>query len=485
MLDAGMIEVRNFINGKAGFGYSGSFECSTPFSAQKLGDENKCSKYSLPNSSVADVGFALSAARLAYSFTSALSFSQRMDVLLTAAKNFVVAQEHENFIVASTGMPVKFVRQRFEIGIQLMLCLADICAERYGVQDDMFVRTVYRDAAVVGHELRLAREGPVSVFLPPNDPAEPFFIFSHAVLSGQSLVVKPSHAEPLTSVVLAQALTQAGYPDGGLNVVHWNSADKARALLGFYLCRETPLRIVMGNTASVQSLLSGQASEESGEVVSGTTIQFCAGHTACVVFDDADFERAAEHIVKSAYEWTIDCVSAKTVVVVGLQARDKLLVHLKELVSKKVVGSPFDEATDIGYVPAQTLSALDEVLRGQREFGAVHHHVQYNKLSSVQVAPVLCEAVSLNFPLFGQEAPYVLTLYVCASERELPGVLEKLRDILPGKRMGIGIYTGRCFNSVMPLLRKCHSHLVFFNTSTINLNFALAHQDVFLSDELL
>src|SRR3989344_6446135 len=242
-----MAEIFNFVNGKKSTGYSGRFETKTPFFDKK---------YTLPNSSIVDMGFALSAARKAHPATSAMSFSQRKDILLKASE-FIVSPEHEEFVTASTGMPIKHVRQRFETGKLLMKTLADIFADRYGVHNDHLMKPVHHKNKIAGYELLITREGPASVFLPPNDPAEPFFVFSHAVLSGQTLVVKPSQAEPLTSALLAEAITTAGYPAGAINVLHWNTADETRKQLGTYLCKETPLRIIMGSIEAAQAVLQG------------------------------------------------------------------------------------------------------------------------------------------------------------------------------------------------------------------------------------
>ncbi|MBI4147691.1 aldehyde dehydrogenase [Candidatus Woesearchaeota archaeon] len=467
-----MIDINNFIAGKQHSGYSPRYSLATTFFEQQ---------YTLPNSSSVEIGLALSTARTAIPQANALKFSQRKNILAQASANLTVNPEHEQFIVAATGMPLKHVRQRLDLGRYLFTVLPDICAQRYGLHNGQYMRAIHHGHKK-GYELRIPRDGPISAFLPPNDPAEPFFVFAHAVLAGQAIIVKPSQQEPLTSVVVADALTTAGYPPGALSVVHWNTSDATRAPLAHTLCDETTIRVLMGSSSTAQSLLS-----HNGEVVQhGTTVQYCAGHTAAVVLPDADIPSTAAHLAHSAYNWTIDCVSTKTVIVVGKDAKQQLIDELKKIIATKKTGDPRKEETDIGNVPKEGLDALHALLHGQQTFGAITHHAPYTITTPQQVTPILCEASSLQCPLFSQEPPYLLALYACANEEDVPKILDTLRQELPvKKRMGIGLYTQRKVEELLPILERCHAHLVFHNTPTIDLNFALNHQDVFLADEFL
>jgi len=467
-----VLDIHNFIAGKKHSGYSPRYNLTTTFLDQH---------YTLPNSSSVEIGLALSTARTAIPLANALKFTQRKNILKQASANLIVTPEHEQFIVAATGMPLKHVRQRLELGRHLFTVLPDICAQRYGLHNDQFMRAIHHGHKQ-GYELRIPRDGPVSAFLPPNDPAEPFFVFAHAILAGQAIIVKPSQQEPLTSVVVADALTTAGYPLGALSVVHWNTSDATRAPLGYTLCNETTIRVLMGSSATAQSLLS----HNSDVVQHGTTIQYCAGHTAAVVLPDADIPATATHLAHSAYNWTIDCVSTKTVIVVGKDTKQRLVDELKKIIAIKKTGDPRKEETDIGYVPKEGLDSLHVLLHGQQTFGAITHHAPYTITAPYQVMPILCEASSLQCPLFSQEPSYLLALYTCVNETDVSKILDTLRQELPvKKRMGIGLYTQRKVEELLPILERCNAHLVFHNTPTIDLNFALNHQDVFLADELL
>src|SRR6202011_2927194 len=56
---------------------------------------------------------------------------------------------------------------------------------------------------------------------PFNFPAMvPMWMFPVALACGNTFILKPSEKDPSTAVALAQLLTEAGLPDGALNVVH-------------------------------------------------------------------------------------------------------------------------------------------------------------------------------------------------------------------------------------------------------------------------
>ena len=370
-------------------------------------------------------------------------------------------------------MPAKYVNERMMIGAQLLGALPDICEARYGVKDGEFFRSMGK----AGYELRYSADGPVCAFLPPNDPAEVFFLYAHAVLSGQSLVIKPSSAEPLTSMVLAQAINKEGYVPGGLNVVHWNTANPLRTALGAVLCKESAIRIIMGSKGTLQSVLGGDARN---------VVEYAAGNTASVVFPDADIDRAAGCIVESGYNWTIDCVSTKTVIVVGEKTRDELVARMAQKLASKKVSHPLFADTDVGYVSGQVINSIEELLAGQSAFSAVKCHAPVGRLSAVQMMPILCEASSINSPFFKRELPYVVSLLVCTNERELSHVFNQLSDDLPDRRrMGLGMYSDRHIGNLLPLVKESRAHMIFQNIPTTKLNFELRHQDRFLSDELL
>ena len=459
-----MIEITNYVDGERRQGYSGSFAAKTTFLEKE---------YTLPDSSSVDIADALGSAAQAHDQTARLSFQERKEIVQRAAESFVPTKEHLEFVSAATGMPLKYVRDRMIVGAHLLSSLPDICAERYGIRNNEFLRPVGK----LGYELLCTAEGPVCAFLPANDPVEAFFLYAHAVLSGQSLVVKPSFAEPLTSTILAEAIMNAGYVRGGINVVHWNTANVARKNLGAELYADSAIRIIMGNAGTLQSLVGERARN---------VVEYSAGNTASVVFADADLECAAKCIVQSAYGWTIDCVSTKSVVVVGKKTRDDLVERMTRLLSHKKVDHPLHDSTDIGYASAPVVSSIEELINGQVEFGAMKCPMPFGRLSEVQMKPVLCEVSSLNSPLFNRENPYVVSLFVCADERDLVQAMRTLSDGLPArKRMGLGVYSGRDVSEQVSFLKEARAHMIFYNVPTTNLNFALRHQDTFLSDALL
>ncbi len=455
-----MAEIRNFINGRQHLGYSGTFDSKTEFFDQG---------YTLPNSSLVDIVSALGAAGQAHKKTASIPFSERKTILARASELFVSEKKHIEFIIAALGMPYKHVVQRLQTGIQLFRELPAVCEQRYGVIKDAYMVRIGR-----GYEFQTTAKGPVSVFLPPNDPVEAFFICAHAVMSGQTAVIKPSKLEPMTSTLLAEVVTQAGYPPGAINVVHWDVSDTKRANLGTYLCEQTPIRVLMGDPESANAILSAEA------LRTGKNVLYSAGKTASVVYEDADVQLAAKCIATS-YDWTVDCVSTKTVLVTR-KVKEEFVRALQAEIAARKTGDPRLHETDIGCVSGKTIHILEQILRGQHEFGAQQYHSPYTRISDVQLAPVFCEAASIKFPLFSQEAPYVISMFECSDDNDVLTVLAKLSE-QTGKRMGLGVYTGRQSCELRPLAQ--FAHMLFCNVPTTNLDFSLRHQDTFLSDVFL
>ncbi|MHB1710873.1 MAG: CoA-acylating methylmalonate-semialdehyde dehydrogenase [Acidimicrobiales bacterium] len=181
--------------------------------------------------------------------------------------------------------------------------------------------------------------GVVAGITPFNFPSMvPLWMFPLAIACGNTFVLKPSEKDPSSSVYLAELATQAGFPDGVLNVVHGDSQAVDRIL--------THPRIAavsfVGSTAVAHHVYETAAHE-------GKRVQALGGaKNHMVVLPDADMGDAAEAAVSAGFGSAGErCMAASVLVAVG-GCGDVLVERIRDRVSRLRVGPGADEDSEMG-----------------------------------------------------------------------------------------------------------------------------------------
>src|SRR3989344_1828011 len=384
----------NFIDGEYKKSFSGECSTKSPFYDYS---------FELPNSSVVDVKLALSYATQARKIAHTLSFEQRAAIVMNAAANYQVTDEECEHLVKMTGMPRKHVHTRTSFGKQILESLPQMIRSRYGHGFGTITRQILKNGHYAGYETHRSVDGVIAAFVPPNDPAELPFLLGHVVMYGGTIIVKPSMSEPYMALKIAELLTKAGYPAGGLQVLQWNTADSTRAQVSQELVRASSHRIIMGGHHTAEQLLKvhdneGNLTEE--HYSSGRNCIFSSGNSKAIIAPGCDIEAVADMLVAGAYEWTRDCVSTKSVFVVGDQR--PLIAALQRRLEKLIVGDPLDAETDVGFV--EHPEKVSDIIKGLVDFKYAQLHFGKNPLS-------LLETTNVHSPLLQQELPYTLTIF--------------------------------------------------------------------------
>ena len=176
---------------------------------------------------------------------------------------------------------------------------------------------------------------------PFNFPAMvPLWMFPVAIACGNTFVLKPSEKVPSTSLRMARLFSEAGLPDGVLNVVP-GDREAVDALLSHPDVRAISF---VGSTPVAQYIYRTAAHH-------GKRVQALGGaKNHAVVMPDADLEFTADAIIGAAYGSAGErCMAISTVVAVG-EAGDRLLPLLKERASRLAVGPGDRPEVDMGPV---------------------------------------------------------------------------------------------------------------------------------------
>ena len=181
-----------------------------------------------------------------------------------------------------------------------------------------------------------------------------------AIAAGNTVVLKPASLSPLSVLRYAEFGLEAGLPPGVLNVLPGPGDAVGDALV------EHPLVGKVGFTGSTE--VGIEIARKAAGTVKRVTLEL-GGKSACLVFADADLEKAGRMAPFSVFENAGQDCCARSRLLVEVSAKDELLEHYVATTRGIVVGDPEDEATQMGPLVsgAQRETVEGYVARGLEE----------------------------------------------------------------------------------------------------------------------
>src|SRR5207302_3084433 len=178
--------------------------------------------------------------------------------------------------------------------------------------------------------------GPVAGITPFNFPLN---LVAHkvapAIAAGCSMVFKPAPQTPLSSLLLAETIQQAGWPDGALNVIPLSNEDA-----GILVTDDRIKLISFTGSASVGWEIKKRAGKKKVVLELG-------GNAGVVVHSDADLAYAAERCVAGGFAYAGQtCISVRRIRVEHA-VYGKFTELLLAGVQRLTLGGPLEDATDV------------------------------------------------------------------------------------------------------------------------------------------
>ena len=185
-----------------------------------------------------------------------------------------------------------------------------------------------------------------------------------ALACGNAVVVKPSEETPATATLLAEAMQQAGIPDGVYNVVHGFGPKSA----GEFLTQHPDVNAV---TFTGESQTGAAIMKTVAASVKPVSFEL-GGKNAAIVFEDCDFEAAVTGISEAAFLNTGQVCLCAERVYVQRSIFDRFVEALKQKAESVRLGSPLDPATDAGpLISAKHREKVLSYYRLARDEGAI------------------------------------------------------------------------------------------------------------------
>jgi aldehyde dehydrogenase (NAD+) len=219
-----------------------------------------------------------------------------------------------------------------------------------------------RRQGAIGGEIIVRREpaGVVAAIVPWNVPQ--FVTMSKlapALISGCTIVVKPSPETPLDGFKLAELLEAAGIPKGVVSII------PAGREVGEHLVRHPGVDKVAftGSTAAGRRIAA-----ICGEQLKRCTLEL-GGKSAAIILDDADLGATVQGLKFASLMNNGQACVAQTRILASRQRYDEVVDAVSGMVGELAVGDPSDPATEVGPLVAERQQERVEkyVALGQEE----------------------------------------------------------------------------------------------------------------------
>jgi len=278
---------------------------------------------------------AIAAAVQAFGTTRRLPAFERQRVLRAIADGIHDRREEFSRTLAlEAGKPIKSARTEVDRAVFTFNVAAEETVRGYGeyLPLDWQQSTAGRWGIVKRFPL-----GPVAGITPFNFPLN---LVAHkvapAIAAGCSIVLKPAPQTPLSSLLLAEVIQQAGWPDGGFNAVLLSNEDS-----GLLVTDDRIKLISFTGSAAVGWAIKNNTGKKKVVLELG-------GNSGVIVHSDADLAYAAARCITGGFSYAGQtCISVQRIFV-EQSIFGKFVELLLEGVSKLKVGDPLDDESDLG-----------------------------------------------------------------------------------------------------------------------------------------
>ena len=406
----------------------------------------------IPKCTQADVDMAVSSARKAFEsrIWSGLGGQDRAAVLLKAAE--IIRQRQEEIAYWETlenGKPIS--QARGEVGgcIGMFAFASGLARMLHGdsfnnLGDGMFGVVTREPVGVVG------------IITPWNFP---FLILCERVpyilASGCTMVVKPSEMTSVTSLLLAEILSEAGLPDGVMNVVTGSGSIVGQAMTEH---PDIDMLSFTGSTSVGRSCV--EAAGRSNFKKLGLEL---GGKNPQIVFADADLEDAADGVAFGLAFNTGQCCVSGSRLIVEESVAQEFTKRVQMKLSNVQVGDPLDESTQVGAITtdAQNDTILSYISKGKKEGAELLCGGESLSLGKGQfIAPTMFANVSRDMAIAKDEifGP-VLTVQTFATMEE---AIEIANDTVYG--LAASVWT-KNIDKALTVIRRVRAGRFWVNTT--------------------
>jgi alpha-ketoglutaric semialdehyde dehydrogenase len=303
--------------------------------------------------------------------------------------------------------------------------------------------------------------GVCGLVTPWNFPvAIPAWKSCHALICGNTVVLKPASDTPMCGAEFVRALADAGMPRGVVNLVQGRGST-----IGEAMCRSPKIRLI-SITGSTET--GKHVAAECGRTGKRVSLE-CGGKNAEIVMDDANLDLAVEGALWGAFGTSGQRCTATSRLIVHEAVHDKLVERLVARAGKLRLGPGIEKTTDVGPLvnESQFKRVLEYIRIGKEEdratlacggLRATGGKVEHGWF----IQPTIFTGVKRSMRIFQEEifGPVLSVVRV----KSLEEAVETLNDCEYG--LSSSIFT-QDVNKALWAMREIEAGIVYINGPTI------------------
>jgi 1-pyrroline-5-carboxylate dehydrogenase len=178
-----------------------------------------------------------------------------------------------------------------------------------------------------------------------------------AIVTGNTVILKPSSDSPTIAAKFMEVLEEAGMPDGVVNFCPGSGGSFGNAIVEH---PKTRFIAFTGSKAVGLEINERAAKTQPGQIWIKRTILEMGGKDSILVCADADLDAAVNGVIASAFGFSGQKCSACSRAIIEAPLYDVFVERIRERVPKLTVGDPVENSS-MG--PVVNKSALDSMLR--------------------------------------------------------------------------------------------------------------------------
>src|SRR3982751_3773368 len=168
-----------------------------------------------------------------------------------------------------------------------------------------------------------------------------------SVVTGNTVVLKPSSDAPVIAYKFFELLEEAGMPPGVVNFMTGSGAEVGDVVVDHAQTRF----IAFTGSVEVGVGINGSAAKpQPGQLWIKRVVAEMGGKDAIVVADDADLEEAATGVVQSAFGFQGQKCSACSRAIIDARVYDTMLDKIVDRTAKLKLDDPTDQTTTVSAV---------------------------------------------------------------------------------------------------------------------------------------
>ena len=365
LLSDNKMNIKNYINGE----FIASIEGKTidnynPSNGEVYGQ--------IPNSTAEDIELAYNAAKSAFKQWSNTTLEKRSRILIKISE--LLEANLERFALAESkdnGKPLSLARQ-----IDIPRAASNF--RFFGNAITQFASEAHESVGLNAVNFTLRQPlGVVGCISPWNLPLYLFtWKIAPAIAAGNCVVAKPSEVTPMTAYLLGEICTEAGLPNGVLNIVHGLGTTTGQAIV------EHPNIKAISFTGGTQT--GAHIARVAAPMFKKLSLEL-GGKNPNIIFADCDYGKMLETTVRSSFANQGQICLCGSRIFVEASIYEKFKIDFVQKVKQLQVGHPSEENTDIGaLVSGPHLEKVES----------------YIKIAEDEGGKVLCGGLEVTIPGF-------------------------------------------------------------------------------------